>query len=197
MIGIPIKDRFGKQTIEGHHRYCSFDLNAIINNGDLFTGFELVEFYSPFHVSQVLLVSAVLVLGRWGINLTVRIEPTFRAGDLVRVRLFQQKSVQPCQLLAAWILHSRRHSSPFLALGVITSPRIRVGLTRTALTYVAVYLMVYGLPLATARNGWTATATGLAILPVAAVSAVAVVLARRQAPRSASDWRGCTRVRQF
>lgn len=106
---------------------------------------------------------------------------------LVPVRITSWTAAIPTVLLvlvAALILHSRRHKTPFLALEVIASRRIRVGLTRTALTYLAVYLLVYGLPLAMAHTGWTATATGLAMLPVAAVSAVAVVIARRSLRRT-------------
>ncbi|EWM19777.1 MFS transporter [Kutzneria sp. 744] len=116
-----------------------------------------------------------------GLALAIAVAATAAAVLVVPIRLSSPTMVLPTALLAliaALVVHSQHRMRPAIDLTVLSSRPILLGLGRTATVYVAVYAVVYGLPLWLADRGWTAEQSGAALLPVAALSVGAVAMFR-------------------
>jgi MFS family permease len=81
---------------------------------------------------------------------------------------------------ALFVLRERRAAHPFLDLRLLTNRALTATYARTALTYVAFYMIFYGLPswLESGR-GLSAGGAGLVMLPLAAVGVLVVTVAAK------------------
>ncbi|WP_020502493.1 MFS transporter [Sciscionella marina] len=93
----------------------------------------------------------------------------------------------PITVLLGVVLFVRERAAarPFLDLRLLTDPSLRATYARTALTYVAFYLIFYGMPswLESGRGLDTGLA-GLVMLPLAALGVVVVTIASRMQRRN-------------
>lgn len=104
VIWIFVEDDFRNEAVDGHDGGLAGDLDAIVNDANIFAGPELVELSAALDVEGVFLHGACLIVERGSVNLAVGIEAAGTFGNVFRISSFQEEAIETDARVALWIL---------------------------------------------------------------------------------------------